>query len=78
MLRSLWPLLAPGGLMVYATCSIIAEENEQQIADFAASHSDCKVLKISGSWGRATGHGQQILPGEHGMDGFFYSLLLKD
>lgn len=78
MLRSLWPLLAPGGLMVYATCSIIAEENEQQIADFAASHSDCKVGKTSGSWGRSTGHGQQILPGEHGMDGFFYSVLLKD
>lgn len=77
MLRSLWPLLAPGGLMVYATCSVIAEENEQQIADFVTSHSDCQVVKNLGTWGRATGHGQQILPGEYGMDGFFYSVLLK-
>jgi 16S rRNA (cytosine967-C5)-methyltransferase len=78
MLRSLWPLLAPGGLMVYATCSVIAEENEKQIADFVASQSDCIVVKNQGVWGRATGHGLQILPGEHGMDGFFYSVLLKE
>ena len=78
MLRSLWPLLAPGGLMVYATCSVIAEENEQQIADFVASQSDCTVVKDKKEWGRATGHGLQILPGEHGMDGFFYSVLLKE
>jgi 16S rRNA (cytosine967-C5)-methyltransferase len=77
MLCSLWPLLAPGGLMVYATCSIIAEENEKQIAEFVATHSDCTPVKMSGAWGRATGHGQQILPGEQGMDGFFYSLLLR-
>lgn len=78
MLRSLWPLLAPGGLMVYATCSVIAEENEKQIADFVATQSDCTLVKNQGSWGRATGHGLQILPGEHGMDGFFYSVLLKE
>ncbi|CEG57896.1 16S rRNA (cytosine(967)-C(5))-methyltransferase RsmB [Legionella fallonii] len=78
MLRSLWPLLAPGGLMVYATCSVISEENEKQIAKFVATHSDCTIVKINGAWGRATGHGQQILPGEQGMDGFFYSVLLKD
>ncbi|MCL9684795.1 16S rRNA (cytosine(967)-C(5))-methyltransferase RsmB [Legionella maioricensis] len=78
MLRSLWPLLAPGGLMVYATCSVIAEENEKQIADFAATQSDCALVKNQGAWGRATGHGLQILPGEHGMDGFFYSVLLKE
>jgi 16S rRNA (cytosine967-C5)-methyltransferase len=77
MLRSLWPLLVPGGLMVYATCSVIAEENEKQIADFVAEYSDCKVVKNKMSWGRATEHGQQILPGEQDMDGFFYSVLLK-
>jgi len=78
MLHSLWPLLAPGGLMVYATCSVIADENEKQIAEFMASHSDCKLVKETYEWGRATGHGQQILPGEQGMDGFFYSVLVKD
>jgi 16S rRNA (cytosine967-C5)-methyltransferase len=78
MLRSLWPLLAPGGRMVYATCSIIAEENEKQIAEFVTTHSNCHVVKEKQLWGRATGHGQQILPGEQGMDGFFYSVLMKD
>ncbi len=78
MLRSLWPLLTPGGLIVYATCSIIAEENEKQIAEFVATHSNCTIVKINGAWGRSTGHGRQILPGEQGMDGFFYSVLLKD
>jgi 16S rRNA (cytosine967-C5)-methyltransferase len=78
MLEALWPLLAPGGLMVYATCSIINEENEGQIASFVAKHGDCQVIKNETSWGRDTGHGRQILPGEYGMDGFFYSVLIKD
>lgn len=77
MLNALWPLLAPGGLMVYATCSIIHAENEQQIADFLVSHSDCQAVVDDKSWGRPTGHGRQILPGEQGMDGFFYSVLRK-
>lgn len=78
MLRSLWPLLAPNGRMVYATCSIISEENEQQLAAFAAEFPDCTVLPIDSSWGRTTGHGRQILPGEQGMDGFFYGVLIKN
>jgi 16S rRNA (cytosine967-C5)-methyltransferase len=77
MLNSLWPLLAKKGLLVYATCSVLACENEQQIALFISEHNDCKVLQINSSWGRTTGHGQQILPGEHDMDGFFYAVLLK-
>ncbi len=78
MLDVLWPLLAPGGIMVYATCSVIAKENEVQIAAFLAKHPDCRVQQEQWAWGRSTGHGQQILPGEQGMDGFFYSVLLKD
>lgn len=78
MLRALWPLLAPGGILVYATCSIIAAENEKQIAAFVNSHADCTTPQLECSWGRPTGHGQQILPGEQGMDGFFYSVLYKE
>jgi 16S rRNA (cytosine967-C5)-methyltransferase len=77
MLRSLWPLLAPNGIMVYATCSIIPEENEKQMVTFIAEHPDCQVLPMNQEWGRHTGHGRQILPGEQGMDGFFYSVLVK-
>lgn len=78
MLHTLWPLLAPGGIMVYATCSVIAEENEKQIAAFLATCKDAHCLDEDQSWGRSTGHGRQILPGEQGMDGFFYSVLQKD
>ncbi len=77
LLNSLWPLLTKGGIMIYATCSIMAAENEQQIASFTKNHPDSKVLDPIISWGHATGHGRQILPGEHGMDGFFYAVLLK-
>ncbi|MDP3706110.1 MAG: 16S rRNA (cytosine(967)-C(5))-methyltransferase RsmB [Legionellaceae bacterium] len=77
ILHALWSLLAPGGKMVYATCSIIPEENEKQIAHFVAQQSDCQHQTIPQSWGHPTEHGRQILPGEQGMDGFFYSVLAK-
>ncbi len=77
ILRTLWPLLAPGGVMVYATCSIMPEENEHQMARFIAEKSDSQALTCERAWGRATGHGWQILPGEHNMDGFFYSVIQK-
>ncbi|CAM2958144.1 16S rRNA (cytosine(967)-C(5))-methyltransferase RsmB [Legionella worsleiensis] len=77
VLNALWPLLASGGRMVYATCSVLAAENEHNIAAFVASHPDCQVEHINVSWGRNTGHGRQILPGEQGMDGFFYSVFIK-
>lgn len=77
LLNTLWPLLAKNGLLIYATCSIIPAENEQQVADFVSKNPDCQVMSSEWSWGKATGHGQQILPGEHGMDGFFYARLVK-
>lgn len=77
LLHALWPLLLPGGILVYATCSILQEENEQQIADFVANQANCQVLSEEKLWGHATGHGWQILPGENTMDGFFYSVLKK-
>lgn len=77
MLNCLWPLLAEGGLLVYATCSVMSTENEQQIASFIATHPDCTIIKDPWTWGHATAHGQQILPGEHDMDGFFYAVLFK-
>ena len=43
MLKRYGLYLAPGGLLVYATCSIIAEENEKQVAAFSAAHAYCQV-----------------------------------
>lgn len=77
MLRGLWPTLAVGGRLLYATCSVLPEENELQVARFCLEHEDCEVVPLSGPWGRPTGHGRQILTGEQDMDGFFFCLLQK-
>ncbi len=73
LLAALWPLLAPGGLLVYATCSILPAENSRQIAAFLRTQRDAQPLPIVATWGRESGPGRQILPGENGMDGFFYA-----
>ena len=77
ILRAVWPLLAPGGIMVYATCSILKQENEQQIAAFLAAHPDAIELPIDATWGVAGSHGRQIMTGESAMDGFYYARIGK-
>jgi len=77
LLERLWPLLDTGGILLYATCSVLKDENERQIEQFSARHPDVEVTVIDGVWGRATGLGRQILPGEHDMDGFYYARLRK-
>jgi len=77
ILHAVWPLLAPGGIMVYATCSILKQENEQQIAAFLAEHPDAIELPIDAPWGIAGSHGRQIMTGESAMDGFYYARISK-
>ena len=77
MLTGLWPLLKPGGRLLYATCSVLRQENERVIAAFLAAHPDAGEQPISADWGRTPAHGRQILPGEAGMDGFYYAVLRK-
>ncbi|HET8598352.1 MAG TPA: 16S rRNA (cytosine(967)-C(5))-methyltransferase RsmB [Castellaniella sp.] len=65
---ALWPLLAPGGHLLYATCSIFPQEGESQVRAFLQRHPDAHRLPAPG----------QILPGgADGGDGFFYALLRK-
>jgi 16S rRNA (cytosine967-C5)-methyltransferase len=78
LLNGLWPLLRPGGTLVYATCSVLPAENGDQLAAFLAEHGDARSRALPGDWGRAVGAGRQILPGEAGMDGFFYACLRKE
>ncbi len=77
LLQALWPLLARGGLVLYATCSILPQENQQQVLEFVESLSDAAICPIHSEWGQTAGPGRQILPGDHGMDGFYYALLAK-
>ena len=77
ILNAAWQLLAPGGILLYATCSILKPENEQQIAKFLTSHPDASELTIEADWGMARPHGRQILPGDNQMDGFYYAKLGK-
>ena len=77
LLAALWPLLARGGRLLYATCSIIPAENDEVVASLLEDRSDAEPLTLSAPWGRSTRYGRQILPGEDGMDGFYYALLSK-
>jgi 16S rRNA (cytosine967-C5)-methyltransferase len=78
ILDAAWTLLAPGGLLLYATCSILKQENENQIAAFLARHQDAAAEPIHAAWGMARAHGRQILPGDaDNMDGFYYARLRK-
>jgi len=78
ILQAVWPLLAPGGLLLYATCSILKQENERQVQAFLAEHADAIELPIEADWGVAGVCGRQILTGESAMDGFYYARLSKD
>lgn len=77
LLNALWPLLETGGLLVYATCSILKRENNQQIHQFLERHTDAVAEVPAVEWGLAGTYGRQIMPGEAQMDGFFYAVLRK-
>lgn len=77
LLAALWPLLAPGGRLLYATCSVLAEENAAQVDAFLARHPEASVLPLPEHLGRPSGAGRQRLPGEADTDGFFYACLGK-
>ena len=77
LLDATWPLLVPGGVLVYATCSILRDENAAQVEAFLARTADAMLAPLDASYGRDTGFGHQRLPGDEGMDGFFYARLSK-
>ena len=77
LLTSLWPSLKPGGLLLYATCSVLRQENEHVIEHFVAQHSDAEHCDIQADWGEARRYGRQLFPQIGGHDGFYYALLRK-
>lgn len=75
IIRAIWSLLKPGGTLLYATCSIMPQENHLQIEQFLADTADAELQMIPANWGLDTGFGRQLFPGTG--DGFFYSLITK-
>jgi 16S rRNA (cytosine967-C5)-methyltransferase len=82
LLGSVWPLLARGGRLVYATCTLTRSENRDVMAAFLRATPDAVCVPAE-SWtgwpglGEEDGIGRQILPGEAGADGFYYAALTK-
>lgn len=77
LLQTLWQTLKIGGRLVYATCSILKEENDAQIQAFLTKMTDARLVKITCNFGKETNYGLQILPGQDNMDGFYYAILEK-
>lgn len=77
LLLALWELLAPGGLLLYATCSVLRAENDAVVATLTAARADARPLPLPGIPGTTTAAGRQWLPGTDDNDGFYYALLEK-
>lgn len=78
ILDALWKTLAPGGKMLYATCSLFSAENDEQVAAFLKRHEDANIIPLIPTTlvPDATAHSIQLVPNaEH--DGFFYALLQR-
>jgi 16S rRNA (cytosine967-C5)-methyltransferase len=76
LLRALWPLLAPGGVLLYATCSILRAEGEVVLREFLDTHAGAAEDKIEAAWGEPCSVGRRLAPGGS-FDGFYYVKLRK-
>jgi 16S rRNA (cytosine967-C5)-methyltransferase len=74
ILSALWPLLAPGGRLIYITCSLLRAENEAVVEGFFAERDDAKAIPLQLPVGQAAATGWQILPGDGDLDGMYYAV----
>lgn len=72
------PLLAPGGLLVYATCALTDREGRDQVAAFLTRHDGWRSVALPCSVGRAHGGGRLLTPAHDATDGFFFAGLARD
>ena len=77
ILAALWPLLAPGGQLVYITCSVLRAENEAIVGELLATQADAHAVAFTMAVGQAAAVGWQILPGDGDLDGMYYAVLQK-
>ena len=77
ILGALWPLLAPGGRLIYITCSVLRAENEVIVRELLAAQADAQAVAFTLPAGQAAAVGWQILPGDDDLDGMYYAVLRK-
>ena len=82
LLRTAWGLLAPGGTLLYTSCSVLRAENEAVVGAFLAASPEAtdRTPEATRGWPArpaGAGPGYQVRPGEAGMDGFYYACLTK-
>ncbi|MFT6956773.1 MAG: 16S rRNA (cytosine967-C5)-methyltransferase [Halieaceae bacterium] len=77
ILNGVWPLLAKGGRLLYATCSILTQENSEVVGEFLQAHENASIKPLAADWGETQPWGRQLLPDENGSDGLFYALIEK-
>lgn len=72
-------LVKPGGRMVYATCSLLNVENDDQMTAFLAKHPDFHLLPVEEAWKNSPFKGEtlHLSPAKHGCDGFFTAVLQR-
>ncbi len=77
ILAALWPLLAPGGRLLYVTCSILRAENEAIVSALLADQPQARAVPIELPVGQPAAPGWQILPGDGDLDGMYYAVIEK-
>jgi 16S rRNA (cytosine967-C5)-methyltransferase len=77
LLNTLWLLLKPGGILVYATCSVLAIENDKTVEKFLSTTKNAFLMPSLLECGFPKSVGHQILPGQNDMDGFYYARIGK-
>jgi 16S rRNA (cytosine967-C5)-methyltransferase len=75
ILSACWETLAPGGRLLYVTCSLLRRENEGVVSAFVDSRDDATIVPFTLPVGQAAAVGWQILPGDGDLDGMYYALL---
>lgn len=77
ILNGLWPLLRPGGRLLYVTCSVLPAENAECVARFLAATDSAEAELLAVDWGEEAGPGRQLLTRPGGADGMYYAAIRK-